>query len=324
MTQQDLFSLFGMLDEVETAKQEKAALLKKEQEEKKAQQQEELKKKIESAKSENKSEKDAAPKKAVNTPDEFKPTEETMIRFMGDSLPVTDFFSPEELAEGLLVTKKDKEPERQPLTGEMLRSRMEKEFPELVKNHTEMVFLKAKNIVVPVMKAKAKGAEREALATSRASLYPVPYSLLNEFIALAKVFAVGELEVHADIYYLKEKNAYLLDVPQQRVERYQVEVTEPEWELANRLEGAIKLMEIHSHHRLLPIPSELDNRSERFPGMVYAIVGNMYRFFPEITVRRFESEDSGYSRLDPVTVFESPFSGLPEFDMASIEVISHD
>lgn len=40
--------------------------------------------------------------------DAFKPDEETVIRFMGDSLPVVDFFSPEELAEGLLVKKKTK------------------------------------------------------------------------------------------------------------------------------------------------------------------------------------------------------------------------
>lgn len=319
MTKQtDIFSMFNMVDEVEEAKREKEALAKKEQEEKQAKQQEELKQKLEQSKKDG----TAAPTKPANSPDEFKPNEETIIRYVGEEFPITAFFSPEELAEGLLVIKKDKEPERQPLTAELLRVRMEKEFPELVKNHTEIVFLKKKNLVVPVMKAKAKGSDG-ALVTNQAPFFPIPFQILNQFVTLANLYAEYQLEIHADVYCNKTTGAFFLDVPAQMVGQFITEVTESAWSIATRVEDAVKLMEIHSHHDMMAVASELDNRSERSPGMVYAIVGETSKFFPTVAVREFVNEEIGHI-LHPLTaVFENPFTDLPDFDSNGIEVLPH-
>lgn len=320
MTQTNIFDLFGMVDEAKVEKEKKEALLKKEKEEKLAKQQEEMKKRMEEQK--KKSPGTPSTSKETAKVDEFKPNEETTIRFMGESMSITAFFTPEELAEGLLVKKKDKEPERQPLTAEMLRARMEKEFPELVKNHTEMVFLKAKNLVVPVMKAKAKGSE--GIMAAHDSLFPIPFDILNQFITLANFYATYNLEIHADIYYCNEKKDYFLDVPAQSIHVYRTEVTESALSIATRIESAIKLMEIHSHHSMRPTPSALDNESERVPNMVYAIVGETERFFPSITSRQFLNEQLGHIQLHPKDIFESPFDQMPSFDPDGIEVVKND
>lgn len=321
MEQTDIFSIFGMVDEAKLEREKKEELAKKEQEELLAKQQAEMKKRMEESKKDTGNAAASAPAKKENTADAFKPDEETIIRFMGETMSITAFFSPEELAEGLLVTKKDKDPERQPLTSEMLRARMEKEFPELVKNHTEMVFIKKKNLVVPVMKAKAKGSD--GIMPMHDSHFPIPFKILNQFITLANFYAQYKLEIHADIYYSTDTKEYVLDVPAQEIQQYQTEVTESAWSIANRIDGFIKLMEIHSHHEMLPTPSDLDNKSERVPGMVYAIVGKTTEFFPRLTARQFLNEELGHIQLHPKDIFESPFDQMPTFDPTGIEVVQH-
>lgn len=321
MGQTDIFSMFNMVDESKVEKEKQEALAKKEKEEKLAKMQEEMKQKMEAAKKDSGTPGASAPAKKESAADAFKPDEETIIRFMGETMSITAFFSPEELAEGLLVTKKDQEPERQPLTAEMLRARMEKEYPELVKNHTDMVFMKKKNLVVPVMKAKAKGSD--GIMPMHDSHFPIPFNVLNQFITLANFYAQYKLEIHADIYYSTDSNEYVLDVPAQEIHRYRTEVTEDAWSIANRIEGYIKLMEIHSHHEMQPAPSDLDDSSERVPGMVYAIVGKTTEFFPRITARQFLNEEIGHIQLHPKDIFESPFDQMPVFDSEGIEVVQH-
>lgn len=318
MTQTNIFDMFGLVDEAEEKRKVEEAKALKEKEERLAKQQEEMKKRVEGAKNTS----SAAPAKKQNGPDEFKPNEETIIRFMGEAMSITAFFTPEELAEGILVKKKDQEPERQPLTSEMLRARMEKEFPELVKNHTEIVFMKAKNLVVPFMKAKAKGSE--GIMASRDSFFPIPFEVLNQFITLANFYTQFELEIHGDIYYNKERNLYFLDVPAQEISRIRTEVTESAWSIAERISDSIKLMEIHSHHTMVAIPSNLDNLSERAPGMVYAILGETKNYFPKLYVRQFLNEENGHIIVHPNDVFETPFVQMPEFNLEGIEVIQHD
>lgn len=318
----NIFELFNMVDSNEKERQDKENQKKQAEAEKKAKQQEELQKKVDAANAVyGPKEAPKAPASKKEAADAFKPDEETVIRFMGDSLPVVDFFSPEELAEGLLVKKKDQDPVRQPLTGEMLRARMEKEYPELVKNHTDVVFLKKKNIIVIVMKAKPKGAPNQDRNHFRSSLYPLPFTLLQQFIAIAKEYGEHSLEVHGDIYYMTNTQQYVLDIPSQRVEKYQVEVTETIFDLADRFSDGMKLLEIHSHHTMPPAPSSLDNQSERSPGMCYAIIGHTQKFFPDMTARMFVNEEIGHESLNLADLFETPFSELPEYDLHKIEVV---
>jgi len=319
--QENIFSMFDLVDEhAEKKKQEEAerqVKLKAEQEEREAKAAELRKKVAEAA-----GVKPETPPEKVEEP--FAPNEDTTIRYYGESFEITAYFSPEELAEGLLKKKKDSEPERIPLEPEMLRKRMEKDFPELVKDHTEMVFLKEKNIIVPMMKAKKKGNCENVLSTDSTSpfLSKIPFSILFDFISLTKLYSEESLEVHGDVYYSSDKNEYFLDIPKQTVHQYWVEVIEDSLSIVERVQDAIKVLEIHSHHSMRPLPSRQDDESERIPGMHYAIVGYTHLYFPEVFLRQFVAEDVGHIRKDVSSMFECPFQQLPSFDINTIEVSS--
>lgn len=327
----DIFNLFNFADEVEEKKLEEEAKAKaiadKEAEEALAKAKKDVADaanaigtEIEKLVEENKNK---APK-AKSTPEavKFTPNEDTVIRFYGESLQISSYFSAEELAEGVLVKSKG-ESERKPLTEELLRKRMEKDFPELVKDFVEIVFIPAKNLIIPMIKAKKKGncIQEEVVSTDIASPFSkIPYSILESFISLAKIYAKHDLEVHADVYYQPENKKYFLDIPKQTVQTYWVEVTEDSYSIVSRVMDAIKVLEIHSHHNMMALPSKQDNASERVPGMHYAIVGNVNRFYPDVYLRQFISEEYGHSIKKVDELFESPFIHLPSFDTTSIEV----
>jgi len=305
--QEDIFSMFGIVDE--------AAEQKKREEEERAKKAEELRKKVE-AQREASSSQPAAKKVEIKVV--FEPNESTVIRYYGESIDILNYFTTEELAEGLLVKKKDAESERKPLDGELLRRRMEKDFPELVKDMTEMVYIKDKNIVIPVMKAKKKGNCSETSSFEGVSL-SIPFKVLQDFIAVAKLYNEHNLEVHADIYRNND-GEYILDIPKQQVNPLWCEVTEDAIDLAMRLTDAVKVMEIHSHHTMAALPSSQDNQSERVPGMIYGIVGRLNNYFPDLYLRVFVSPAIGHKRISYSDVFESPFLNVPEFDMEKVEV----
>lgn len=307
--QGDIFTMFGIVDEV--------AEQKKREDEERARKAEELRKQVESNRA--KASSNPETKKKEVEKDVFEPNESTVIRYYGESIDVLTYFTTEELAEGLLVKKKAGEPERKPLDGELLRKRMEKDFPELVKDMTEMVFLKDKNIVIPVMKAKKKGNCMETSSCEGVSFSPIPFSILSDFISVAKIYAEHSLEVHADIYR-DSKGQYFLDIPGQQVHQFWCEVTEDAHNIAERVGDSMKIVEIHSHHSMPARPSEQDNRSERVPGMIYAIVGRIQNYFPDVFIRTFSNE-YGHVSLPFNLVFQEPFMKIPEFDMTEIEVM---
>ena len=311
--QTDIFSVFGLVDEVAVKKEA----------ERKAKE-EELQKKMEAAKeakAKQTSEKKASPAVTV---EKFDPNEDTIIRYFGESIEIGKYFSAEELAEGILVKKADEEePVRKPLEAAILRSRMEKDYPELVKEHTEMVYIKKKNIVIPTLKAKKKGNLTEAERYGGPLDFPfpkVPFAILRQFISLAKHFGKQNLEIHADVYFNPYGQTYFLDVPAQEIHRYYTEVTESATEIASRVGDAIKVLEIHSHHHMLAIPSSQDNESERIPFMFYGIVGLVDDYFPQLYFRRFINDDVEYLNIPIETIFSSPYNDLPNFDINRIEV----
>lgn len=317
-TQSDIFSLFGLVDEHAEKKivEEKA---------RQAEMQEKLDKIV--AKSENETPK--APTKPVKKEEEkFTPDENTVIKYFGIDIPITQYFTPEELVEGLLVKKADGETERKELEPEMLRKRMEKDYLELVKKFTAIIFLKKQNVIVVTMEARKKGlcSESYVLSSDSTSLsFPkIPSLVLNEFISLAKFYGKHNLEVHGDIYYCTEKKEYFLDIPKQSIHRYWVDVTEDAYSIVQRIKYAVKIMEIHSHHTMVPVPSAQDNESERVPGMYYAIVGHTNNFFPNVFLRQFISESLNHRILPLTDMFECPFERLPQFDIESIEVHTNE
>ncbi|MDQ0273506.1 hypothetical protein [Cytobacillus purgationiresistens] len=331
--QTDIFSMFNLVDEYaeEKRKQEEAEkkkkqveaeIQKKKAEEENAKFMADLKEKSRAAQGSSNSTASEPPKETVKE-DLFDINEQTIIRHFGESIEITSYFSPDEIAEGILVNKKG-EKVRVPIEKDMLRKRMEKEFPELVKEHTDVIYERKKNIVFLPMKAKKKGCSEENLSVERFSINRVaakiPYELLEEFVSVAKKLANESLEIHADIYYNFQEEKFFLDFPFQRVHKYWVEVTEKVESIVDRVGDSAKVMEIHSHHNMLAIPSSLDNESERVPGMVYGIVGEVNNFFPAVMTRVFVSEEYGHLIINPKMIFESPFCNVGGIDINRIEV----
>jgi hypothetical protein len=130
--------------------------------------------------------------------------------------------------------------------------------------------------------------------------------------------------VHADIYMDKD-GKILLDFPRQDVHKFWAEVCEDEIEAAmkHRRLMANKVAEIHSHNTMAPYPSPQDDKSEVAPGILYAIVGNLNSFMPDITTRYFDEEREEHVRIDPYDVFESPFEYTPvHYNLSVINIVS--
>ncbi len=141
----------------------------------------------------------------------------------------------------------------------------------------------------------------------------IPFQLLSDFIAIARHYAyTHRTEVHGDLYWSR-KGFYYLDIPQQEVHRYWVVPGRPDDELSENMR---KIGEIHSHHFMVPIPSPTDDENETAP-ILYAIVGNMDKFFPDITLRTWHK--GVHITLDPQKVFESPFQGF-QYDLEQVEI----
>lgn len=321
LQQTDIFSMFGIEDEVSEQK--------KREEEERQKRLEEAKKRAEEAK---KAESNTSTKSAIKKEEDvFDVTMDTVIRYLGEDIPVTEYFTPEELTQGLPSKKKNEEEVTfKKIDGNEVRKRMEKDYPELIAQYTEMVYIKKKNIILPVQKAKKKGNNcmKEESLSGDSSFMPkrIPFTLLQEFIALSKYFSEEYgTEVHGDIYLNLAMNEFFLDIPEQVVSPVFTEVTEDAIVTAEKLINIPhkKVMEIHSHHVMSATPSRIDNANERREGIFYAIVGRIDRFFPELTVRVFSHDLQKHVELDPGLVFEHPssLSLLTQYDLSNVQVV---
>lgn len=249
-------------------------------------------------------------KAKVSEKDEFAPKADTVIRYYGETIALTEYATLEEIAEGKL-------------TAEKLRKRLEKDYPELVASHTELVFLDKKegSYIVPTLKAKKKGlstfgGNQTLTSNHNVAKQKLPRELLHEFVAISHKYAKHSLEIHADIYYCPIQCRFFLDVPEQRVNKNFCEVTESARSILERVGySSFKVAEIHSHHFYNAQPSPTDNASERVPGMVYIIVGNLDHFYPTVYCRKFIDDKNGWEVLEPQSVFTAhgPIQGNYNF-----------
>lgn len=91
---------------------------------------------------------------------------ETIIRYGGENIPLTDYFTPEEISNGIQESLHSGEENREEssqmrmskITGEDVRKRMENDFGELTEELTTMTFNKEKNMIIPVLTARKKGS----------------------------------------------------------------------------------------------------------------------------------------------------------------------
>lgn len=254
--------------------------------------------------------------------DDFAINEETIIRYYKEIIPITNYFTLDEINNGIQKKKRDDTIEIKKIDGEMVRQRLEKEFPELVKDYTEMKYIgKNKNFIIPVTIAKKKGCKGEVRIGVESSIddptsfkFPskIPLKLLLQFINLARVYADFKLEVRGEFYYNFDTEEFLLHIPKQTVSsELVISDEEPGYYEVMQLETNghfVQLAcEIHSHHVYRPLPSSIDNASERKPGMFYMIVGNFQKAdFPEIYLRTFLSDGNNawHESCELQTIFE--------------------
>lgn len=151
----------------------------------------------------------------------------------------------------------------------------------------------------------------------------IPFSLLNDFIHIARNYSnESEVEIHADIYLNLDNGTFFTDFPKQNVSKYFCEVTEEPLDLAMKFFDIPhrKVLEIHSHNTMSPIPSPTDNQAER-TNILYVIVGKLQNFFPEITCRTFDLEKQIHIPLKIHQIFEHPFTELhEEYELNTTEV----
>ncbi|MGG1594768.1 hypothetical protein [Terribacillus saccharophilus] len=304
--QTDIFSLFDMPDEY-------AEEQKKQAEERKKQQDERLKTTKEAANSKDKK-------------DEFTLNTDTKIYFYAELIDVNEYFSIEELTNGIPnSTKAEEEITYKKVSERELLKRLKKDYPVLdVSTGAQAVYIKSKNAVSIILQAKKKGGPAAPAHGLVKTDTKIPYSILRDFISLAKrVYDLYGTEFHADIYLDHETNEFFLDIPEQEVTSVTVEVIEDELTTALRFleRRCTKYMEIHSHHVMRPMPSALDDASERMP-IYYAIVGCFDYYLPQVTVRTFDIERNEHVSFNPSLVFEDPFGyANPQYDLSKVEKV---
>ena len=325
LEQTDIFSMFNIEDEA-TIKMEasKAAAIKKHE-----QRMNELKQSV----GDKQEVKTAAP-----TPkkDPFMVKVDSIVCYAGQQLPVTNYFSVEEIENGLPGKKKQKDNEEESgfvsISENDLRKKLEDDYPELVANFTTLVYNEKKNIISAFLSAKKKGMidckETSAPAeVSVSSKRKIPFQVLADFIVVAKDFSERYgTEVHADVYFDLDTQRFFLDFPKQIVNPVLCSIDEDiAWLNAEKFaeRRILKIMEVHSHHVMPARPSHTDDENERSP-ILYAIVGRLDKFFPDVYIRTFDKESQTHRNLVANQVFDNPIFedyATYQYDVSAVEVM---
>jgi len=140
---------------------------------------------------------------------------------------------------------------------------------------------------------------REVKAGFTPALPPIPLKHLQDILAFFKLMAQeGNNEALANIYWDKVDEVYITDVPQQTVSMFSVKgIINPAYDN----ERYIHYMDIHSHNSMPAFFSATDNADEKAT-RVYAVIGNVLSYFPEIKVRI--SNGGKFHEIEPEVVFE--------------------
>lgn len=110
---------------------------------------------------------------------------------------------------------------------------------------------------------------------------------------------MGSYEALANIYWDKQEEKFVIDIPEQTVTPTSVSGKISAEYNSDRY---IHYVDIHSHNNMNAFFSKTDNRDEK-AARVYAVVGKISGLFPEIKVRIANSRS--FVEIDPSVVFES-------------------
>ena len=131
------------------------------------------------------------------------------------------------------------------------------------------------------------------------ALPPIPFKHLLDIISLfRKIESEGGNEALVNIYWDKQDETYFVDIPEQTASPVSVDSrTNPEYDNDRYIHYA----DVHSHCNMGAFFSATDDRDEKAT-RVYAVIGNVQGYFPEIKVRI--SNGGTYLEIDPRIVFE--------------------
>ena len=128
----------------------------------------------------------------------------------------------------------------------------------------------------------------------------IPVSLLQQIISFFRCYMhKEEYEALVHILWDKELNQFVVHVPPQEVSKARINA-DLSWDEYPE-ERYLHYMDIHSHNSMAAKFSPVDDQDERATRL-YAVLGRLDRFFPEITVRM--SCGGIYRNLDPSLIFE--------------------
>jgi hypothetical protein len=131
------------------------------------------------------------------------------------------------------------------------------------------------------------------------ALPPIPYRLLLKIISFFRMMALkGDYEALVNVYWDKETHAFVIDAPSQTVTSFSVNSRRNQKYDDDRY---IHYLDIHSHNKMKAFFSEIDNNDEKAT-RVYAVVGNVLDYFPQIKVRI--SNGGVFHEIAPAVIFE--------------------
>ena len=126
----------------------------------------------------------------------------------------------------------------------------------------------------------------------------IPLSTLFVIMSFFKDFAMKKLEVMVQVLYDTDQEKYVVSVPKQTVSQAHISIDLHDCDLNN----CIHVMDVHSHHQMEAKFSQTDDNDERATRL-YAVVGRMDKFFPDITLRI--SNGGKYLEIPSAVMFES-------------------
>jgi|GEM_PF-1981447 len=140
----------------------------------------------------------------------------------------------------------------------------------------------------------------------RLSLPKIPWAIFSEVLAFFKRYSfVGNgYDVMAQILWDRQEGSYVTHIPAQQVGKSSIVTTDS---LVDE-ERYVVVMDIRSHNTMEAGFSGIDDEDE-CAIRIYAVVGRLDRFFPEVSVR--VSNGRKFLEVDPNQIFQNPLSTYP-------------
>lgn len=152
----------------------------------------------------------------------------------------------------------------------------------------------------------------ELLSDVRAGFIPalplIPIDLMMRIVAFFRYYISGgnEQEALVNIYWDKQNQEYLIDVPKQIVTKASVQSKPSDRYASDRY---IHYMDIHSHNSMRAFFSSIDDTDERATRL-YSVIGNLHEYFPDIKTRF--SNGGKFHEISSGEVFELVARPFPD------------